>query len=321
MTTRRDRRAFRELSAARRRRLTLTIAGATAVVLVGGIIFGNVVGQAKAQEAAPHHAVQVAASTSPVIAPPPPVAASVVYHAVLDKAQAHKAADTAMAVLSTYSDAEKSTEDALYRAVQAQKKALPAGLDAATKKVTTAAAKVKASALAYRAKIAAKATGGQPAGGNVKAQMAYLLKYANHYNSARWSNLNSSGGDCVNFTSQGLLARGWKMNATWRSGGKSARTSAWVLTPRIEQYFLSMRFVSHSMRDLDRVRVGDVGIFDWGETRFTRDHTMTVSKVQYTPQGPKIWFASHNSDGKYRELRHTLYTQHHDSKVWIYSIP
>ncbi|UYK40972.1 amidase domain-containing protein [Microbacterium terricola] len=222
-------------------------------------------------------------------------------------------------VLGDYSDAEKSTEDALYVARETLSTAVDVA--AALQTATSAAADVRSSAGGYRAEIAAQVTGSQPTGGDVAAQLEYLLAYATDYNTADWGDDNPSGGDCVNFTSQGLLARGWQMDGTWSSTGPSGGSKAWVLTPAMDEYLQANGFVSHGVDDLDRVRVGDVGIFDWGENGAGRDHTMTVSKVDYTVEGPIISFASHNSDGPYRELISALYEEHSDSTVKIYSIP
>ncbi|GAA5032703.1 hypothetical protein GCM10025738_15110 [Microbacterium fluvii] len=224
------------------------------------------------------------------------------------------------AVLGDYADAEKSTEDALHTALQEVEGATGAPLGDAVAQATQAAAAVRSSAKDYRAEIAAQASG-QPTGGDVDAQIDYLLEYATDYNTAEWGDYNSSGGDCVNFTSQGLLARGWQMDGTWSSTGPGGASKAWILTPTMDEYLQSLGFVSHDQDDLDRVRVGDVGIFDWGENGWGRDHTMTVSKIEYTTEGPVIYFASHNSDGQYRELMTALYEEHSDSTVKIYSIP
>ncbi|TXK18693.1 amidase domain-containing protein [Homoserinibacter sp. GY 40078] len=224
-------------------------------------------------------------------------------------------------LLSDYADAEKSTEDAFATALATVQDAsagdLPAALDAAT-----AASQVMiADAEDYRAKVVESATGAQPTGGDVSAQLEYLNTYWKDYNLADWGDYNAYGGDCVNFTSQGLIARGWKMDGTWSSPGANGFASkAWISTTAMEAYLKSLGFVSHGADDLDRVRPGDVGIFDWGETGSGVDHTMTVSKVEYTADGPIVYFVSHNEDGDARELQHVLYEQHTDSTVRIYSI-
>ena len=229
-----------------------------------------------------------------------------------------------MNLLDAYADAEKPTEDALYQALTAFQEAPADQAAAALAAATTASDAVKANAQAYRDQITAAAAGKstQPAGGSVDAQLEYLQTYWQTYNLAEWGNYNPLGGDCVNFTSQGLIHRGWQMDDQWKSPGANGMASKpWISTTAMEAYLKGQGFVSNDNDHLDRVRPGDVGIFDWGEKGPGVDHTMTVSKVEYTADGPIVYFVSHNSDGDYRELQYTLFTQHQNSKVRIYSIP
>ena len=229
-----------------------------------------------------------------------------------------------MRLLDSYADAEKPTEDAFFQALTAFK---DAPVDTAAESLTaatTASDSVKASAQAYRDQITAASAGTttQPAGGDVTAQLSYLQTYWETYNLAEWGDYNPLGGDCVNFTSQGLIARGWQMDDKWSSPGATGMASKpWISTTAMEAYLKAQGFVSNDNDHLDRVRPGDVGIFDWGERGPGVDHTMTVSKVEYTVDGPIVYFVSHNADGANRELQYTLFEQHSDSKVRIYSIP
>lgn len=227
------------------------------------------------------------------------------------------------AVLGEWSDAEKSTEAALYREIKAVQKAELTTLPAALAKTSSAVATVRASAQAYRDTLvtAAEASSAQPTGGDLDAQIAYLLAYADDYNVEEWGDYNSAGGDCVNFTSQGLLARGWQMDDEWNSGGAWKASKVWRSTTAMDEYLTAQGFAVSTMDDLDRVRVGDVGTFDWGDTGPGLDHTMTVSRVEYSPDGPIISFASHNTDGQYRPMPKTLSDPKSGSTMKIYSIP
>ncbi|MGB4778384.1 amidase domain-containing protein, partial [Microbacterium sp.] len=184
---------------------------------------------------------------------------------------------------------------------------------------------VKADAEACRTGLIAASAGTntQPAGGDVAAQLAYLHQHVFAYNSAEWGDYNPYGGDCTNFASQGLIARGWHTDRTWYSKGRMWTASKpWIATAPMAAYFDRLGFDYSTEADLDRVRVGDVGVFSWGETQKGLDHTMTVSKVEYAPDGPPVvYFISHNDDGEYRELTHALYVEHHDSTARIYHIP
>lgn len=231
--------------------------------------------------------------------------------------------DGGMDVLGSWSDAERSTEDALFAELSALRASEDADLLAALTAVAEASTAVQASAQAYRDEIAASATTAQPTGGDVDAQLAYLLAHADPetYNTEVWGDYNSAGGDCVNFTSQGLLARGWAMDDTWYSGGPWAASQTWRATSFMETYLVAQGFRASTIDDLDRVRVGDVGIFDWGDTGEGVDHAMTVSRVEYTADGPVISFASHNNDGQYRPMPATLTEPGSGSTMRIYSIP
>ena len=226
-------------------------------------------------------------------------------------------------VLANWSDAEQGVEDALYAKIKTLRKAPPEKLAAALAAASTAADAVRADAQAYRDTIiaAAKGSSAQPTGGSAAAQVEYLLAHANDYNTAVWGDYNPAGGDCVNFASQGLLARGWVMDAAWNSGGPWKASKAWRSTPDLDAYLAAQGFAYSTADDLDRVRVGDVGVFNWGDTGPALDHTMTVSRVEYSPSGPVISFASHNTDGQYRPFPATLLDKSSGSTVRIYSIP
>ena len=241
-------------------------------------------------------------------------------------ADADADADEAMATRADYSDAPRATEDALYQASEVLRAATTAeAADLALTATQQAADAVRADAEAYRASLiaASSATNTQPTGGDVAAQLAYLHQYVFSYNSAVWGDYNEFGGDRTNFASQGLIARGWKVDDAWYSdGGMWTASDAWIGTVQMSEYFDALGLTYATQDDLDRVRVGDIRLFHWGELDTTMDHTMTVSKVEYVPGGaPKVYFISHNEDGEYRELETVLNVEHTDSTVWIYHIP
>ena len=56
----------------------------------------------------------------------------------------------------------------------------------------------------------------------VEAQMSYLMA---HYDDRNVGEFGQRGGaDCVNFASQGLLARGWTMTAEWWHDNMTCKT-------------------------------------------------------------------------------------------------
>lgn len=309
--------------AARRRRIVRrrrAVAGALSIIIVTALTVG-VFGLVRSLDQRAATTEDAAATLSaPRESPPPPAAVDA---PTFDTAAA---ADAAMAVLADYSDAARPTEDALYAAAEKLRAATTsAGADLAKTETDTAVAAVTADAQAYRAQLATASAGKntQPAGGDVAAQLAYLHQYVFQYNSAEWGDYNPYGGDCTNFASQGLIARGWHIDRTWYSKGAMWTASKpWIATAPMAAYFDRLGFSYSTEADLDRVRVGDIGIFSWGETPAGWDHTMTVSKVEYVPGGaPKVYFISHNYDGEYRELTDALYVEHQNSTARIYHIP
>lgn len=296
---------------ARRRAGALAIA----VVLVGA----TVAGIGALTRHTPASADDLATSLLPTLHDGVAAAASTTIEDLRDGAVA-----SARRVLARYSDASHQTEKALYDAATALESADPDEVVGALASTASARAAVIADARAYRAGLvdSAAGTSSQPTGGDVDAQLSYLMAHVFDYNSDQWGDYNPYGGDCTNFASQGLLARGWAIDDTWYShGGMWTASKPWIATAAMASYFDGLGLSYSTQDDLDRVRVGDIGLFDWGETGVGYDHTMTVSKVTYTADGPTIFFVSHNHDGKYRELQETLYTEHTDSTVRIYHIP
>lgn len=312
-------RAARRRKIARRRRFVASLVAAVivAALTVGVIGFVRSLSERVDAEAsvalvAPAEAAATTPAPTPTVEPP-----------TFDTAAA---ADAATAVLGEYSDAARPVKDALYQAIQTLRAAATADDATAAQTATdAAAAAVRADAEAFRAQLVADAAGTntQPTGGDVAAQMAYLHQYVFQYNSAEWGDYNAYGGDCTNFASQGLIARGWHIDKTWYSKGAMWTASKpWIATAPMGAYFDKLGFSYSTEADLERVRVGDVAIFSWGETGGGWDHTMTVSKVEYVPgRPPVVSFISHNYDGEYRELVYTLYTEHQDSTTRIYHIP
>lgn len=129
----------------------------------------------------------------------------------------------------------------------------------------------------------------------VTAQTDYIL--------AHWSNYNSNytaiyGNDCVNFTSQGLLARGWQMDGEWNYNG--AGSSAWISSTAFRDYMANHPERGVALDDSQRaaVKVGDVAQFDWDNSG-DRDHTATVTRVDKTENGVQIYVGGHSKDSNF----------------------
>lgn len=167
---------------------------------------------------------------------------------------------------------------------------------------------------------------------DVDRQMAYLFKHWNNYNTAQWGDMNAGGGDCANFTSQGLIARGWKQNPQWNSPGVNvaSSTESWRFVPTMDKWLTNdastLGLTKLTLADRDKLKVGDIGVFLWtGEGR--PDHVMTVSSVKKVNGHTEVAFVSHNLDGDYRDLDQLIKDKNAANKpgqemqAWFYSIP
>ncbi|GAB2526899.1 amidase domain-containing protein [Paramicrobacterium agarici] len=156
---------------------------------------------------------------------------------------------------------------------------------------------------------------------DVDRQMQYALAYWKDYNDDEWGNYNPLGGDCANFVSQTLAARGWEQTATWRNSAGSA-TSAWSFVPALDNWLQTVPDVTRlSSEQRDQVAVGDVAVFSWSGTGY-RDHVMIVSDVIANDDGSiDIKLVGHNVDDDFRDLDETLTEEHPGGDVWFYSIP
>lgn len=148
----------------------------------------------------------------------------------------------------------------------------------------------------------------------VARQLAYALTYWKNYNEAEYGNLNPVGGDCANFVSQSLIARGWRMNATWYNHDAGASWSpAWGYVPAMDDYFAAnakqLGLVRLNSDQRDKVALGDIGIFDWSGTG-SRDHVQIVTAIEHVDGKIEIKFASHNDDYAFRDLDNTITVQH-----------
>ncbi len=152
--------------------------------------------------------------------------------------------------------------------------------------------------------------------GGVGAQLQYALAHWNDYNTAQYGDLNPAGGDCANFVSQTLIARGWTMNDDWYNRDAGGEWSpAWGYVPAMDAYFadnadaLGLQELSFSPADRAKVALGDVAVFDW-DGDGSPDHVEVVDRITKVDGQYRIELASHNDDYDYRDLDETITTQH-----------
>ena len=160
--------------------------------------------------------------------------------------------------------------------------------------------------------------------GPVDQQMEYAFKHWQDYNLVDWGTFNPSGGDCMNFVSQTLFARGWQMTDNWYSyDGGTRFTSAWVYVPTFDNWLRTeapngVEYVPFEQRD--RLKVGDIVVFDFNNNG-TPDHIQIVSAVEVVDGETKIKMVGHNRDSDYRDLDETLTVDHPGGVGWFYRVP
>ncbi|MGO4595887.1 DUF1287 domain-containing protein [Leifsonia sp. 2TAF2] len=148
----------------------------------------------------------------------------------------------------------------------------------------------------------------------VDKQLAYALTYWKNYNSKEFGDLNPVGGDCANFVSQTLLARGWQMNDEWYNRDAAADWSpAWGYVPAMDNYFrenaAQLGLTEYSFDQRDKIKVGDIVMFDWNDNN-SLDHVQIVSGVQNVNGQIKIKMVGHNEDSDYRDLDEAITVDH-----------
>jgi hypothetical protein len=159
----------------------------------------------------------------------------------------------------------------------------------------------------------------QPISGSVEAQVNYMLTYWSDYNDAYGVVVDN---DCVNFTSQSLLARGWVEDSTWYFNASNIYNSApaWVSSTAFRNY-LKTRSDTIALNDSqrDQVAVGDIAQFDWDNSG-DRDHTGVVTRVENTASGIKIYFAGHTLDSDYRSVDDAITVDHPGGTAYYFHI-
>lgn len=151
----------------------------------------------------------------------------------------------------------------------------------------------------------------------VDRELAYVLRYWKHYNPA-YEALGDN--DCVDFTSQALLQRGWKQQGDWVHAAVVLDSgAAWRSSTAFRDFMEEHPELGTPLTDRQRskVRLGDVVQFDWDRSG-DRDHTGVVTKIVTAKNGHiSIYFAGHTNDSDYRSVD-TAITKDHPGGVAYY---
>ena len=154
----------------------------------------------------------------------------------------------------------------------------------------------------------------QSAAANTDKQLAYAMLHWNDYNAAQYGDLNPVGGDCANFVSQTLAARGWQMNSEWYNHDAAATWSpAWGYVPAMDTYLranaASLGLTEYSFDHRDKITIGDIVMFDWNDND-SLDHVQVVSAVLTSGDTTRIKMVGHNIDTDFRDLDTTITVDH-----------
>lgn len=148
----------------------------------------------------------------------------------------------------------------------------------------------------------------------VDKQLSYAMTYWKDYNTAEYGDLNPVGGDCANFVSQTLIARGWTMNSEWyNKDAGDDWSSSWGYVPAMDDYLrenaAQLGLTEYSFDQRDKIKLGDIVMFDWSGD-YSLDHVQIVSGVQRVHGQIKILMVGHNEDSDYRDLDQTITVDH-----------
>jgi hypothetical protein len=158
----------------------------------------------------------------------------------------------------------------------------------------------------------------------VDKQLAYAMAHWNDYNTAQYGDLNPAGGDCANFVSQTLVARGWTMNSDWYNHDAAAQWSpAWGYVPAMDTYFredaAELGLTEYPLDQRDHIKVGDIVMFDWNDND-SLDHVQIVSGVKNVNGKIQILMAGHNTDSDYRDLDEAITVDHPGAEGHFWSL-
>ncbi|ROP72124.1 amidase domain-containing protein [Curtobacterium sp. PhB115] len=159
---------------------------------------------------------------------------------------------------------------------------------------------------------------------DVDRQLAYAMRYWKDYNLSEYGTMNPIGGDCANYVSQTLIARGWEQRSDWYNRSAGAEHSAtWTYCPTMDPWLetnaAEFGLTKRTSDERDEVKVGDIVFYDWNANG-SPDHTTIVSEVFTESDGTiRIKSASHNQDGPYRDLDEMITVQHPGGTAWFHT--
>ena len=146
-----------------------------------------------------------------------------------------------------------------------------------------------------------------------------ILTYWKDYNPA-YQRLGDT--DCVDFTSQSLVERGWEQQGAWTHAEQVALSgAAWISSTAFRDFMAAHPELGTPLSDdeRDRVRLGDVVQFDWDGTG-DRDHTGVVTRITREDGRIRIGFAGHTKDSDYRDVDDAITVDHPGGAAFYWSL-
>ncbi|TFC90735.1 hypothetical protein E3T28_09835 [Cryobacterium sinapicolor] len=161
-----------------------------------------------------------------------------------------------------------------------------------------------------------------PVDPQVQAQVSYMLAHWTDYNTDAYGVITDN--DCVNFTSQSLIERGWTMDDQWWSEGTGSdfdTSSPWISSTAFRDYVAqSGRATALTDDQRDQVKLGDVAQFDWDNSG-DRDHTGVVTRIEGSGDDIQIYYAGHTDDTDFRSVDYAITEKHPGATAYYWSIP
>ena len=158
----------------------------------------------------------------------------------------------------------------------------------------------------------------------VAAQLEYAYAHWDDPDAERFGVIDEN--DCVNFTSQTLLARGWATDDEWwydEGGDAYASSGAWISSTTLRDYLLRHPERATPLTDdqRDQVKVGDIVQFDWDDSG-DRDHTGVITAVVTEDDGSiDLEYAGHTDATWNRSVEWSITEQHPHGVAYYWSIP
>jgi len=156
----------------------------------------------------------------------------------------------------------------------------------------------------------------------VDSQLQYAFAHWNAYNLDEFGDFNASGGDCQNFVSQTLLARGWTTTDDWYNDAGTDWADAFVYAPTFDEWVASAGYGATrlGMEDIDQVKIGDIVMLDWNGNG-SPDHVQIVSGIEDVDGQTHVLMVGHNLDDDFRDLETAITVDHPGGTAWFWSIP